>query len=102
MTGSGCFIFVQAFEPYKARALESSLNIESNIDELVPSWSEGQPLVFQVGFDTMPEVTWVSSYKELTVRHHTQPTPAACPGTPFPGLYSLLIESPCADRVRTV
>ena len=58
---------MQAFQPYKAQALESSLKIESEIDTLVQSWNEGQPLVFQVGFDTMPEVSWKSSYRELKV-----------------------------------
>lgn len=58
---------LQAFQPYKEQALESSLKIESEIDTLVQSWNEGQPLVFQVGFDTMPEVSWKSSYRELKV-----------------------------------
>lgn len=56
-----------AFEPYKTRALEDSVNIVSEIDELVGSWEDGQPLVFQVAFDTMPEVSWKSSYRELKV-----------------------------------
>ena len=71
------------------------MKIVSNIDDLVGAWEDGQPLVFQVGFDAMPEVTWKASYRELKVRAgapepRTEPQgrrpaarlcPAGAPGT---------------------
>lgn len=43
------------------------MKIVSEIDDLVGTWEDGKPLVFQVAFDTNPEVSWKSSYRDLKV-----------------------------------
>ena len=57
----------QAFKPYEEQGLQESVKIESKLEDLVKAYDVGKPLVYDVVFDTAPEFTWKSSYREIKV-----------------------------------
>lgn len=75
---------VQALKEYKAIGISNSEKIESPFEELIDGFNVDAPLVFTIGLDVAPQLTWSAPYRDIQVycfskdarsmeigRHHT-------------------------------
>lgn len=77
----------QVLGKYDGVAINDSVHIDSSVDELVAVFDEKSEMVYQVGIDLAPAVTWKAPYRDISVRRrslfastHDVPTAGACWG----------------------
>ncbi|CAG9466079.1 unnamed protein product [Pedinophyceae sp. YPF-701] len=62
------FIPLALSDEHRSAALEDSEKVETPIVDLAGAFGRDKPLTFVFGFDTMPEVKWAKSYKDIAVQ----------------------------------